>query len=360
MTAPGLAVALAVLGGGALIVGGISILCVDRRIQVADPGTARPIYFRYVSLATQSLHEWPHWMFVIVMTVAAPCIVAVGHWMAAIGRDVEPQGDKSYLDQIETQGLITGLVGPILAASPMGNSLGTLVHIAAAVAFLVAGMGWASDVLYVKHLWLLFARDEDSTWQTPMSRTVTTLSYIGIGFIAVSFYYAMVGTQLLAKYQYNSERNPLTPAQIMRYRIAEAGLAVGEICQALVIGASLLACIPVLADLTKEQMKESDAGLYGGIVAAYAVGVVIFFWATNSFFIKKCQTYSYDDDDGDDGDDGPSNGDADNDVDKNGVGISETLDAPSPDDDDFEEDAEKGKAKGSENTSLSVTGTDAP
>ena len=47
----------------------------------------------------------------------------------------------------------------------------------------------------------------------------------------------------------------------------------------------------VLADLTEEQMKESDAGLYRGVVTAYAFGVVMFFWATNGFFIKWCQTH---------------------------------------------------------------------
>lgn len=189
---------------------------------------------------------------------------------------------------------------------------------AAAVVFLVFGLRWANQILYIKHLWI---GEDDSMWPTTIARFVTILNYTGIGCIALSFFYAMVGTRKLDLYKFNSERNPLASAQILRYRVAEAGLAVGEICQAVCVGTSLLACSEVLADLTKEQMRESDAGLYGGIAAAYAVGVALFFYATNGFFIKWCQTYNFDMTSDEDGtNDNHTNGD-----DNESTGIGSAL-----------------------------------
>jgi len=180
-----------------LIVDGTGALYVDRQIQVNDQATARPIFVPYVSLATQALREWPHWMFVGAMTVFCPCIVAVSRWMAAVGRDVETD-DESLPSQVEILGLITGLVGPILAASPMGNSIGTVVHIASAVVFLMNSTSWSNRVLHVKHLWI---GEDDSTWPTTMARTVFILAYLGVGCIALSFYFAMIATAKLDEYE---------------------------------------------------------------------------------------------------------------------------------------------------------------
>lgn len=268
-------------------------LWLDRRLQLTIPNTPLPIFVRYVSLATENLKERPHWIFVGAMTILCPCVVTVSFYVAAIGRDVEP-GDISWIDGIESRGMLAGFVGPILAAFPMGTALGTLIHVGACVAFLMASLGWSGNVLYVAYLWSSF----DPTWDVVQS-VFGILGWVAVGLIGASFFFAMKGTQLLALHQSSPEQHRMSSKQIMFYRLAETGLAMGEISQALIIGGSLLACTVVLADLSEKQMEESDAGIYGGIAAAYAFAVAVSFNATNSFFINRCQSRSTTNDDGD-------------------------------------------------------------
>ena len=313
-----------VLGGLSLIIGGVLALYIDRLDLLLDEHVPRPVLVRYTSAATYDLKKRPHWIFLVSTVIFAPLMVVSCVWQSSavvllLQEDDDLQGSVAakLAEQLKLFGLCTAACTVAVAASPMGNTFGQILHLVFAGG--VASMG----INYTVRASQIASDRGDQVMAT--TRTVFWMA-AAVGSVLMIF---SLGGTLYASYQLlqhemysrklsvnsvinETERednldeveneqtannsadsqagqdttNPtLTSKQIVIARCWESTLALGQILVAFSIGLTLMTAVAEVGDVT-----EFDDALIPGLVSA-ALSLLVFglAYVLNDKFYICCQ-----------------------------------------------------------------------
>lgn len=264
-----------ILGGLILILGGFGALFVDRAILLKNPKAPRPIFLRYTSQATYDLKQAPHWVFLTSTVIFAPFLLVTAAWQKVVADQI----GSSVGSDIQFFAILCGASGLGVAASPMGNLAGTIVHTIFAGGFAAFGINYC-----VRSSTLASDLGDDAV---ATLRTVCWIvSAVGSSVMIFGFYPAGVGTDRLQKHEDGIEE--MTSSAILVARISEFILAIGQVSVGIMIGVCVITAVTEVDQVTTG--SDSDA-LILGLVSA-AVGCAIFAAACvlNDRFYLICQT----------------------------------------------------------------------
>ena len=278
------------LGGLAILVGGTAALLVDRWDLLANVHAPRPILVRYTSQATYDLTKWPHWIFVMACSTYAPCLILTAKWQAILAES--EQVEKA----LEFHATLCAVGGLFVAILPMGNAIGTILHMIA------AGMFASFGINYMFQVWTL-AQERDETVLVTIRLALACLGLTGVAIMIPSVYGAVTATSALEKHaqlvqkqektataqQQQDEEGLLTPDQCRRHRWNETMLAVGQITVAVTMALILLTAIVEVGEVENNNEDDSSLWLGGGLAALGSVSLTVIFGLANKFFYRTCQ-----------------------------------------------------------------------
>lgn len=292
-------VVVPILGGSALLLGGLTAIAVDCMDLANDPKTPRPILIRYTSLATFDLKKRPHWIFVAACTVFAPCLIVTGIWQSQLAETETT--NESLPDSLRLFATLCSVAAFLVAILPMGNAVGTVVHIATAAVFASMGINYA---FRTRDLAAEMGREGLELFRL----IVCMIGMLG-GVGVVGFMYpAIQATENLKKHEQAladgepangtslevSEETPapesklMEPKQIRNARIFEAILAISQLGIAIAMSLALLSAAAEVGDVERSDEDKAALidGLAVGVGALFLAGVFYYF---NNFFYNMCQ-----------------------------------------------------------------------
>jgi len=308
-----------ILGGTALILGGAAILIVDRWDLLQDALAPRPIMARHTSQATYDLHKRPHWIFVGTMVVFVPCLLVTARWQNELLAQLDDAKDHEDLqNQILLQSALCCVGGFLVAASPMGNILGTILHSLFAAMFATFGTMYSFQCYWVADV---IGLDELATARLALG----AIGFLGAFVTIFSIYPGVAATEALQKHQLailkkenltndSNEQETmsspegeaventdhpsqeeeaakenykvLTDRELMWARLGESSLAIGQISIAISIGSVLLSAS---AEVTKVESSPDEAWQSALLALAIMAGLGTFFFLGNEWFYNTCQ-----------------------------------------------------------------------
>lgn len=279
-----------VVGGLALILGGIAALYVDRLDLLSLDATPKPVLIRYTSQATYALDKRPHWIFLVSTVVFAPLLMVTAVWQAALAEEFfydNPEKSQQLQDDLRLFAFLCGPLGVLLAAWPMGNILGTVVHILLAAGFAVTGFNYSFRTIEL-------ANERGDGGLATARLVLTTMGLVGAAGMIVGLYPAVTATEKLQKHEQGTEH--LDTAQIRTERIKETVLAVGQVMAGFMVGTVLLTAVTEVGDLDSSSSNLDDnAWIVGVATLAGGAAVAIVARLCNSFAYNTCQAKQYDD-----------------------------------------------------------------
>lgn len=271
-----------VLGGLILQFGGLGTLFVDRGVVLKNPQAPRPVFLRYTSQATYDLKQTPHWVFLTCTVIFAPLLMVTAAWQKVVADQIE----SSVGSDIQFFAILCGACGVGVAASPMGNLAGTIVHMTLAGGFAAFGINYC-----IRTSTLASDRGDDAV------ATVRTVCWIvsAIGAVVMVFgvYPAGIGTERLKKHEKGIEE--MTSSEILIARVSEFILAIGQMSVGFMIGLCVITAVAEVDDV--ETGEDSDALILGLISAAVGCAIFVAAYVLNERFYLWCQTKRDDDDD---------------------------------------------------------------
>lgn len=278
-----------ILGGMALTLGGVAALMCDRLDMQADPAEPRPILIRYTSQATYDLQARSHWIFLCAVCIFAPCLMVTAQWQASLA--------GSNDSAIILHATMCAMGGFGVALLPMGNALGTGIHMLTAACFGAFGINYTFQV------WML----ADDRGDDALAWIRLLLAFAGVvgGVLTIfSVVPAVWGTEALAnhkslvqKYGDGADEDMegfLTASQRLTSRLCELSLAVGQIAIATTMAATLLTGVVEAGDVEDSPSAAWIVGVLGGFVM---MGLTVVFYATNNWWYTMCQAKADVDDD---------------------------------------------------------------
>ena len=295
-----------IVGGFALIVGGMAALVCDVVDLRADPTEPRPIWVRYTSQATYNLKARSHWIFLSAICIFAPCLMVTAQWQASSLSDDDDDGDRA----IVFHATLCALGGFLVALLPMGNALGTGIHMVTATCFAAFGINYAFQA------WDLAVQLDKDTLAS-VRLILGLIGSVGAGLAIFSIYPATSGTEALEKHkqlvqthhgaaqQDDSAGNLvvladmpgfLTERQRTRARLGETALAVGQISIAITMAVTLLTGTAEAIEV----QDTSDAVWIVGLVSSLGMTTLAAgFYVTKNWWYNTCQAKNnHDEDDG--------------------------------------------------------------
>ena len=273
-----------ILGGTALIVGGIAALICDRLDLRADPMEPRPIWIRYTSQATYALKARSHWIFLMALCIFSPCLLVTAQWQASLATT-----NSSNKGAIVFHATMCALGGFGVALLPMGNVLGTIIHMVTAGCFAAFGINYAFQA------WTL-AGDRGNDFLASIRSYLAVVGIAGAVVTMFSVYPAVSGTEALAKHKTLLQKHGqeaisdmegfLTPRQCLWARLGELSLAVGQISIAIAMAVTLLTGAVEAGDV----QDSPDVAWIVGVAASLAMlALAAIFYTTNTWWYATCQ-----------------------------------------------------------------------
>ena len=119
-----------VVGGSILILGGTLALWVDRQ-DVLATSQQEYVLIRYVSQATFDLRKRPHWIFLCTTALVAPFLTVTAAWQSQLALQLIMDSNNNSDSLARDLKLFANLAAAsfvLVAASPMGNAIGTIFH----------------------------------------------------------------------------------------------------------------------------------------------------------------------------------------------------------------------------------------
>jgi hypothetical protein len=270
-----------VIGGLALIAGGLTAGLVDRLEVIAEGGPS-PVWQRYTSLATADLRKKPHWIFLASATVFAVCLIVTTMWQAQLAA-AENDDDPSLANRLRWFGITSALGAYLVALLPVGNAVGTVVHLFTAAIFVSMGFN------YVFITWQ-FADDRGDRALATIRLAFMLLGLVGVVCIFFLTYPAVVGTSKLQAHtnavKHNTEEGRLQEKEIFVARLFEFLLALAQDSLAISIGVVLITGAVEVTDIDQSSAEATVAG-----VVAFAGMLLLngIFYYTNSQWFQMCQ-----------------------------------------------------------------------
>jgi len=287
-----------VIGGLALILGGIAALYVDRLDLLSLEETPKPVLIRYTSQATYALDKRPHWIFLASAVVFAPLLMVTAVWQAALAEeffDDNPEKSQQLQDDLRLFAFLCGPLCVLLAAWPMGNILGTVVHTLLAAGFAVTGFNYSFRTKELAN-----ERGDDGLATARLALTIMGL--VGAASTIIGLYPAVTATIKLQEHEEGTKH--LDTAQIRTERIKETFVAVGQVVSGFMVGSVLLTAAAEVGDVDSSISNVDDnVWIVGVATLAGGTAVAVVARLCNSFAYNLCQAKQHDDGDDDDGGD---------------------------------------------------------
>lgn len=295
------------VGGSVLILGGALALWVDRRDVLLSSASSvtRPVYLRYVSQATYDLQKRPHWILIIATALFAPFMTVTAVWQSQLAADDLDNDGLARDLKLFGYSVAASLV--LVAASPMGNKIGTVLHT------LLAGCVVAFGLNYC-----ILANDRGDNALSIVRQVAWIFGAVGAILVMFTTYPAVLSTEKLTRHERathlhleNTNRSPeeveasensnsdnvidttaananLTPKQIQTCRLLESTLAFAQMSQALMIGVVLLSAAAEVGSVN-ETNATNEAMVVGLVSAAASMTTTMLFALLNATFVQTCQ-----------------------------------------------------------------------
>jgi hypothetical protein len=284
------------LGGITLLVGGTLALMIDRNDLHADPTTPQPILVRYTSQATYDVHKRPHWIFIVTTCVFGPCLVMTAIWQAALAQELEDT-QQATMDNLPflliLQATLCAVGGYGVAVLPMGNTLGTIIHVITASIFAIFGIQYCFRAYQL-------ASDRGDDALATVRLALGLFGGVGGLTTCVSVYPGVAGTFVLDKHQQVCQTQPnnttanqednedfLSVRGRWWARIGETILAIGQISIAIAMALCVLSATVEVGDVSSDEPP--TAWWVGGIIGVVMTLGAVLFYRTNDFWYATCQ-----------------------------------------------------------------------
>lgn len=261
-----------VLGGLILIVGGLGTLLVDRYVVLQNPKAPRPVFLRYTSQATYDLKKAPHWVFLLCTVLFAPFLTVTASWQKSLA----DQAVSTVGNDIQLFAYLCAACGVGVAASPMGNTLGTVLHMVLAGGFAAFGINYCVRVQTL-------ASDRGDTVLATIRNVSWIVAAVGAAIMMFGVYPAGVSTERLKRHEDGQEE--MSPLEIVAARRNELVLAVGQVSVGIMIGITLITAASEVGDVE----NDNDALVIGLVSAAVALLVFGAAYILNESLYSLCQ-----------------------------------------------------------------------
>lgn len=291
-----------IVGGLTLMLGGFLALYTDRRDLCADAQEPRPILVRYTSQATYALRKTPHWIFVATQVIFAPCLIATAQWQAERARRYYEMPDLADKFTFYSVGCAIG--GFLVALLPMGNVLGTIVHIVTAGIFIAFGLNYGFQAWALA----LETQDDDDTSTLATIRLLACIiASVGVVICMFTIKPAGTATEKIAEWKkrqiagntpasenhHDDDNGDDNGPSIRSLRIAEMSLAIGQISVAIGVGIVLVTgAADILEDDTTSATTTTPKDVWTWpLVALLAImlPLVALFVYLNDWLYHQCQ-----------------------------------------------------------------------
>jgi hypothetical protein len=198
-------------------------------------------------------------------------------------KNLAEQDDVSSVgEDIQLFAFLCVACGVGVAASPMGNIVGTILHMALAGGFAAFGINYCIRAQTL-------ASDRGDTVVATI-RNVCWIAASGGGAIMVfGIYPAGVGTEKLQRHENGQEE--MSPSEIYAARRNELVLAIGQVSVGVMIGIALITAAAEVGEV-----EDDDNALVIGLVSA-AIALVVSgtAYVLNNTFYNMCQSGKYHD-----------------------------------------------------------------